>query len=58
MFHCLTFVILQALIRFEQSETRERVEEAFEQMIANMNDGKLKGTLLINRDDKEAQLNI
>ncbi len=36
----------------------ERVEEGFDRMVENMNSGKLKGTLLLNRDDKEAQLNI
>lgn len=34
------------------------VEDDVEQMITNMDSGKLKGTLLINREDRNVILNI
>lgn len=34
------------------------VERDIEQMIANMNSGKLKGTMVINREDRKVILNI
>lgn len=49
---------LQTCIQWNEGTPEASIESDMGQMIANMNSGKLKGTLLINKEDKKVILNI
>ena len=48
---------LIAVIIF-QTWVETALDEGYDQMIENMHNGKLKGTLLLNREDKRALFNF
>ena len=48
----------QTKIQLSEVLTEERVEESFERMVENMHGGRLKGTLLLNKEDRRALFNF
>jgi len=49
---------MQTKIGLSEALAEEGVKEIFERMIGNMNSGKLKGTLLLNREERRALFNF
>lgn len=50
--------LFQTDIELADSTTQESVEQSFEEMVENIHNGRLKGTLLLNREQRKALFNF
>lgn len=54
----LLYLCLQTGVEWSEDTPYASVDRDIGQMIANMNGGKLKGTMVINKEDRKVILNI